>query len=95
MLFHKVKRTLLALLLTLCMVFPSCSSGIADPIGDSEIGTMDSGIPEDTTTLLIGAGMGQYTDMFYHHKSKHYEKIICFLCHLDSSFNSSKIAKEE
>ena len=68
----------LTLLLTLCMVLTSYSSSysswITDPFGDSQIGNMGSEIPEDTVTPLIGAGMGQYTDMFDRHKSKHNEK---------------------
>ena len=35
---RKNANCLLVLLLILCMIFPSCSSGIADPVGDSEIG---------------------------------------------------------
>ena len=61
---RKNAKCLLALLFILCMVLPSCSSGIADPVGDSEIGNMGTGVPEDTAAPLFGAGTGMYTDMF-------------------------------
>ena len=62
--FHKSKRTLLALLFILCMVLPSCSSKIADPIGDSDLGVVGTGLSESEAAALFGAGTGQYADMF-------------------------------
>ena len=52
------------MLLVLCMVLPSCSSGIADPVGDSEIGAEGAGLSESEAAALFGAGTGQYADMF-------------------------------
>ena len=61
---RKNANCLLALLLILCMIFPSCSSGIADPVGDSDLGAEGTGLSESEAAALFGAGTGLYTDMF-------------------------------
>ena len=62
--FRKNARALLILLLTLCMVLPACSNGIADPIDDSSLLTEGTGFSENEALALFGKEAGEHTGMF-------------------------------